>query len=83
MVSFASSIMTTIAARPLWLRFPVKLICCIAFGSASSACCLLKSIANHLIIIFEMDTLVNNQMRSHLLDQLQLFKCYRMLSLAE
>ena len=22
--------------------FPVKLICCIAFGSVSSACCLLK-----------------------------------------
>ena len=26
-------------------RFPVKLICFIAFGSASSFCCLLKSIA--------------------------------------
>ena len=26
-------------------RFPVKLICCIAFESASSACCLHKSIA--------------------------------------
>ena len=26
-------------------RFPVKLICCNAFGSASSICCLLKSIA--------------------------------------
>ena len=26
-------------------RFQVKLICCIAFGSTSSACCLLKSIA--------------------------------------
>ena len=26
-------------------RFPVKLICCIVFGSASSACYLLKFIA--------------------------------------
>ena len=26
-------------------RFTLKLICCFAFGSASSACCLLKSIA--------------------------------------
>ena len=26
-------------------RFPVKLICCIAFELASRACCLLKSIA--------------------------------------
>ena len=27
------------------VRFPVKLICCIGFGSASSFYCLLKSIA--------------------------------------
>ena len=26
-------------------RFLVKLICCIVFGSVSSACCLLKSIS--------------------------------------
>ena len=26
-------------------KFPVRSICCIAFGSASSACCLLKSIS--------------------------------------
>ena len=26
-------------------RFPVKLFCSIAFGSASNACCLLKPIA--------------------------------------
>ena len=31
-------------------KFPVELIYCIAFGSASSACCLVKSIA--IIIIF-------------------------------
>ena len=41
-VSFASSIMGNIAA--LFSRFSVKLICYIAVGSASSACCLLKSI---------------------------------------
>ena len=29
----------------LFCRFSVKLICCIAFGSASSACGLLKSMA--------------------------------------
>ena len=29
-------------------RFPVKLICCIAFGSVSNFCCLLKSIAINL-----------------------------------
>ena len=33
-VSFASSIMENIVAPPLWFRFPVKLFCCIAFGSA-------------------------------------------------
>ena len=52
-VSFSSSITKNIivltvkiyteAFRPL-SRFPVKLIYCIAFGSASTACCLLKSI---------------------------------------
>ena len=43
MVYFTSSVNKNIAifAYP-W--FPVKLISCITFGSASSACCLLKSI---------------------------------------
>ena len=47
MVSFASSIMKDIVVFPAQSRFvnPVKLICCIAFGSASSAYYLLKSIA--------------------------------------
>ena len=45
MVSFASSIIKDIVVFPAQSRFPVKLICCIAFGSASSAYCLLKSIA--------------------------------------
>ena len=44
MVSFTSSIMTNIVLFPSQSRLPVKLICCIAFRSASSYCCLLKSI---------------------------------------
>ena len=44
MVSFASSTMKSICVSPSRSRFPVKLICSIAFGSASSACYLLKSI---------------------------------------
>ena len=45
MVSFASLIMKNIVAPAAQSRFPVKLICCIAFGSASSGSCLVKSIA--------------------------------------
>ena len=45
MVSFASSIMKNIIVFPSQSRFAVKLIYCIGFGSATSACCLLKSIA--------------------------------------
>ena len=45
MVSFASSIMKNIFVFPSQFRFAVKWICCLAFGSAPSACCLLKSIA--------------------------------------
>ena len=47
MVSFTSSIMKYIAvfAFPPLSKIFLKLICYIAFGSASSACCLLKSIA--------------------------------------
>ena len=37
--SFASSIMENIVAPSARSRFSVKLICCIAFGSASSTCC--------------------------------------------
>ena len=43
MVSFASSEMKNIVFI-FRSRFPVKLVCCIVFGSTSSACCLLKSI---------------------------------------
>ena len=45
MLFFASSIMRNIVVSPSQSRVAVKLICCIAFESASSACCLLKSIA--------------------------------------
>ena len=44
MFSFTSSIMKNLTQLFAPLRFPVKLICCVAFGSASIACCLLKSI---------------------------------------
>ena len=37
--------MKNIVVFPSGTRFPVKLIGCIAFGSASNACFLLKSIA--------------------------------------
>ena len=45
MVSFASSIMKNIVAPSSRYSLPVKLICGIALGSASSVCCLLKYIA--------------------------------------
>ena len=44
-VSFASSIMKNVVAPSALSSFSVKLLCCIAFGSASFAYCLLKSIA--------------------------------------
>lgn len=44
-MSFTSSITKNITVFSVWSRFPVELIYCIAFGSASSACYLLKSIA--------------------------------------
>ena len=45
MISFAFSIMKKIAMLPSRSKFAVKLICCIAFESASNVYCLLKSIA--------------------------------------
>ena len=44
-VSFASSIMKNIGVYLSHSRFPVKLIWCIAFGSISSFCCLLRYIS--------------------------------------
>ena len=53
MFSFASSIMKNIVllAFPAWARFLVKLICCIALGSAPIACCLLTILLFTLIYI--------------------------------
>ena len=42
MVSIASSIIKTTVVFLAQSRLASKLICCIAFGSASSGCCLLK-----------------------------------------
>ena len=55
MVSFASSIRKNIAAPSAQSRFPVKLACCIAFGSASSTCFLLYYCL--LIMFFEIGTM--------------------------
>ena len=67
--SFNSSVMKNIDLLFSLSRFPIKLICCIAFGSVSSACCFLKSIA--IILCFRNNyNLANNQLCNHLLDQL-------------
>ena len=47
-VYFTSSVMENIVEPSARSRLPVKLICCIAFGSASSYCCSLKSSATIL-----------------------------------
>ena len=44
-VSFAYSMIKKINSLSLPSRFPVKLISCIVFGSATNVCYLLKSIA--------------------------------------
>ena len=49
-------------------RFPVKLIGCIALGSATSACCLLKSFAIILYIFLNNVNLVNKQLCNDLLN---------------
>ena len=56
LVSFASSIMENNVALS-FSRFPVKLICCIVFGSVSTFCCLLKSIVINLQHFFEIGTI--------------------------
>ena len=48
MISFASSIMKNIAIFPARSRFPIKLICCIVFGSESRVSRLLKFIVINL-----------------------------------
>ena len=51
-VSFASSMIKNIVVIAFRFsdRFPVKLTCCIAFGSAPRVCCLIKFVA--FIIVF-------------------------------
>ena len=49
MISFPFSIMKNVVVLPYRPIFSVELICCIALGSASSACC--------LITIFEINTI--------------------------
>ena len=44
-VSFASPIIKNVVAPPSRSKFPVIVICCTTFGSASRACYLIKSIA--------------------------------------
>ena len=44
-LSFGPSVRKSIAVFPPRSRFPVTLICCVAFVSASRACSLVKSIA--------------------------------------
>ena len=60
MVSFVSSIMKNIVAFTFQprTRFPVKLTYCAAFGSASSSCCVLKSIA--IILQYLLKQLLSN-----------------------
>ena len=55
MLYFGSSIRKDIAvfASPFRSRFPVKLICCIVFGSASSACCFFKSYCCHFVYLLK------------------------------
>ena len=69
---------SAVFAFPSKARFPVKLICCIAFGSAQKACYLLKSIA---IILYFLNnfSLANNQLYNHHLDLLQFFKNYHVI----
>ena len=47
-VFFASSIIRDIFVFPAWSKFCMKLICWMGFGSASSFCCLFKSIKSKL-----------------------------------
>ena len=64
-VSLTSSRMKNIVAFRIQSRLPVKSICCIAFGSASTPCYSLKSVAINLK--FSLNNLVKNWLYNHLL----------------
>ena len=53
-VFFSPSYIKNIVVSPTQYRFPVKLICCIAIGSASSILSLLRSIAIGLCLFSEI-----------------------------
>ena len=64
MVSFASSAMKNFVLLSFTslkrLKFPVKLISCIAYGSASTACCLLKYVLSIYSIYWNNSNLIDN-----------------------
>ena len=67
-VSFTSSVMKNSNVFFSPFRFPVKLICYIAFGLVSTACCLLKSFAI-FYVFWNNYNLANNKLCNHSLDQ--------------
>ena len=70
-IFYDSSRVKSGVVSPVRFKFPVKLICCIASGSASSTYCFLKSIAN--FFKWNMINEVKNQLYSHLFDQYNFF----------
>ena len=52
MGSFTFSIMKNVVMLPAWSRFPVKLISCFGFGSASSPGCLLKVCVCYILLAY-------------------------------
>ena len=60
-------------------KFQAKLICCITFGSPSSACYLLNLVRSYNSF-WNNYSPENKQLCSHLLDLLQFFECYHMFS---
>ena len=62
--------MKNIAAPAGQSRFPVKLICCIAFGSVSSACFYLNLSLSFYSVYCNTYNPANKQLCNHLLDLL-------------
>ena len=70
-IFYDSSRVKSGVVSPVRFKFPVKSICCIPSGSASSTYCFLKSIAN--FFKWNMINEVKNQLYSHLFDQYNFF----------